>query len=295
MDFIESTTTPQTNMSPTTHFTMYDNDEIFNKSLLEEIDTPMTAIYIFAFISAFYLMMMLCKNETNQEKEGSELSETEAQIEGHAESEASDEDNFIIFPDTLKVSDDGDEYTFNKFRSSVMEDGSLHVITGNALKKLEARERRQARKEERERVKEQQDTELISIADESLLRETVSRLQAILENHSTVETQEKRKKRSYIRPLDYGHRYLQDQDQLTTSLRGLTVDVLYRKGPTVKEDRYVAVFAGSDRAEEFNSLNKIAAELARRVTINGPNAWTAFKRVKPNGELESIERLDIIE
>lgn len=293
MDFIESTTTPQTNMSPTTRFTNYNNDEIFNKGLLEEIDIPMTAIYIFAFISAFYLMMMLCKNETNQEKEGSKLSETKAHVE--ASTSVSAEYDFIVVPDTLKVSDDGDEYTFNKFRSSVMENGSLHVITGNTLKKLEARERRQARKEERERVKEQQDTELISIADESLLRETVSRLQAILENNSTVETQEKRKRRSYIRPLDYGHRYLQDQDQLTTSLRGLTVDVLYRKGPTVKEDRYIAVFAGSDRAEEFNSLNKIAAELARRVTINGPNAWTAFKRVKPNGELESIERLDIIE
>lgn len=280
-------------MSPTTRFTNYNNDEIFNKGLLEEIDIPMTAIYIFAFISAFYLMMMLCKNETNQEKEGSKLSETKAHVE--ASTSVSAEYDFIVVPDTLKVSDDGDEYTFNKFRSSVMENGSLHVITGNTLKKLEARERRQARKEERERVKEQQDTELISIADESLLRETVSRLQAILENNSTVETQEKRKRRSYIRPLDYGHRYLQDQDQLTTSLRGLTVDVLYRKGPTVKEDRYVAVFAGSDRAEEFNSLNKIAAELARRVTINGPNAWTAFKRVKPNGELESIERLDIIE
>lgn len=280
-------------MSPTTRFTNYNNDEIFNKSLLEEIDTPMTAIYIFAFISAFYLMMMLCKNETYQKKEGSKLSETKAQIE--ASTSVSAEYDFIVVPHTLKVSDDGDEYTFNKFRSSVMENRSLHVITGNTLKKLEARERRQARKEERERAKEQQDTELISIADESLLRETVSRLQAILENNSTVETQEKRKRRSYIRPLDYGHRYLQDQDQLTTSLRGLTVDVLYRKGPTVKEDRYVAVFAGSDRAEEFNSLNKIAAELARRVTINGPNAWTAFKRVKPNGELESIERLDIIE
>jgi uncharacterized protein YifE (UPF0438 family) len=272
-------------MSPTTLYTNYDNEKLFN-----EITFPYNIVYIFWGIIGLYSLISALFSKCWPEEECEDEDE-----ECEEEDEDEEDDSFVIFPDTLKVSDDGNTYIFEKYRYTIMENGSLHIITGDTLKKLESKERRQARKEEKQRAKEQRDEELLRIADETQLRETLSRLNAILENHPTVDTQVKRKRKVYFRPLDYGHRYLQDQDQLTSTLRGQTVDVLYRKGSTAKEDRYLAVFAGNTHATEFKSLNQVAAELARRVEINGPNAWSSFKRVKPNGELESIERLDIIE
>lgn len=279
-------------MSPTTLFTNYDSEKLF-----DELTIPNDIFYIFCGLiamSCFSLALFSrywCKDQ-DDEDEGED--ECECECEGDSECEDED-DSFVIFPDTLKVSDDGDTYVFDKYRVSFMEDRTLQVITGKTLKKLEKKERREERKEARQREKEEREAELMRVANETQLQDTVARLNAILENYSVDEYRMRRRAKSYARPLDYGHRYLQDCDQLTSTLRGITVDVLYRKGASAKDDRYIAVFNGTNDTFVFNSLNKVAAELARRVEINGPNAWTAFKRVKPNGELESIERLDIIE
>ena len=283
-------------MSPTTRFNLEDNDYLFNEIIFNELNILGSVIYAFLIFGAFFISSMLsCATQQPECEEECEEEECEEECEEEECEEEEEDEPFIIFPDTLEVSDDGDVYLFKKFSYIVLENGSLEVVTGNTLKKLEAKSRRQARKEQKQREKEEIEAELIRIADESHLRDTISRLNAILENHPMTDTKVKRKQKSYSRPLDYGHRYLQDQDQLTTTLRGQTVDVLYRKGASAKDDRYIAVFAGTNDTIQYKSLNQVAAELARRVTINGPNAWASFKRVKPNGQLESIERLDIIE
>jgi len=235
------------------------------------------------------------------------------EVEETIEEVTDEEEECIIFPDTLQVFENGDLYIFSKYKVTFDEDGNLHVITGKLLKKLERKERsierRHRRNEQRlmeaeelrirqENLRlqeEQQIIEMNRIADETHLQELITELSAIVENRQQDNSKSKRKTRSFSRPLDYGHRYLNDRDQLTTTLRGQTADVLYRKGASPKEDRYITVFAGDTQPVVFNTLNKVAAGLAVRVAINGPNAWTAFKRVIANGQLESIDRLDRME
>ena len=243
----------------------------------------------------------------------SALFRDEVEVDEEEEDKDEEEDKFIIFPNTLQVLENGDVYIFKKYNVTFDENGDLRVITGDLLKKMERKKRADERKKKRNEQKlieaeenrikevnrrlleEQQEIELNRIAEEAHITEVISKLSTIVENReqSQESSPSRRKSKTYIRPLDYGHRYLNDRDQLTTTLRGQSVDVLYRKGSIPKEDRYIAIFTGDTQASEFKTLNQVAVALAARVAINGPNAWTAFKRVRADGAHESIDRLDL--
>ena len=271
------------------------HEELYFKN--PEISPDLICVFVGAMI--VWLLLAWCIQGKIDEEDGFE----------------DEEEDFIVFPETLTVHEDGDLYIFNKHHFTIEANGDLRVITGELLKRFERKqraiERKQRRNEQRQmeaeelrirqenmRLQEEERViELNRIAEETHLQELITELSTIVENRQQEQdnTPRKRQPRAYTRPMDYGHRYLNDKDILTSTLRGQTVDVLYRKGVTVKDDLYLAVFKGDLQSTEFKTLNQVAATLAARVAINGPNAWTAFKRVRSNGTHESIDRLDSIE
>jgi hypothetical protein len=98
-----------------------------------------------------------------------------------------------------------------------------------------------------------------------------------------------RKEDGYKRPITYGHSYLPDEIELTLTLRGETVDVVFEKGESHLADKYHATFADGEE-KEFATLNRVSKALAVKVGIAEPNAWTAFK-TKEGGK--SICRIDL--
>lgn len=98
-----------------------------------------------------------------------------------------------------------------------------------------------------------------------------------------------RKEDGYKRPITYGHSYLPDEIELTLTLRGETVDVVYEKGDSHLADKYHATFADGEE-KEFATLNRVSKALAVKVGIAEPNAWTAFKTKEGR---KSICRIDL--
>ena len=98
-----------------------------------------------------------------------------------------------------------------------------------------------------------------------------------------------RKEDGYKRPITYGHSYLPDKIELTLTLRGETVDVVYEKGDSHLADKYHATFSDGEE-KEFATLNRVSKALAVKVGIAEPNAWTTFKTKEGR---KSIFRIDL--